>query len=473
MSPPDAPPDKPVDKGRLQKYRDTLLEKLILGVPVGLITVACGKLQDRLTGSPWTVVGLAVPLGLAAWLTWRLLKRPNRGRSLLIGLAFLTAYGAVFALISVSDLLVWRQVQNDSTRVQLRPWMLPVRAGDWRYAIAPREAPPADDMIIVLLDPSPGGNVRARNRAREADLIRLATIKQARGVGLDIYFEEKTDADANLCAAVDQARAANVPVWAGYTNKNLGTEGLPAKIGSGELPCFPAANLGSLLGFADSDGRVRAVWLSWSRMQDQPSFSVRGARILEASYGRQLAEKDPDEHVLRYLPPPQDIPVFSEADVYDDPGLLENRLVLIGLNVPEDRFYTPFGAQPGTRIQANAIHSLRVDARITRPDGIWTALVVAVLCYVIVLLAIGGLSTTRLVLVVAGLSLAVVLVAALLMYAWRMWFEVIYALVAMWLLVPLVPVLRLLPAWRRVAGVDLPPHRSTILQATSDREESP
>ncbi|HEX6636135.1 MAG TPA: CHASE2 domain-containing protein, partial [Steroidobacteraceae bacterium] len=268
------------------------------------------------------------------------------------------------------------------------------------------------------------------------------------------YFEQRTDADANLCTAVKQARAANVPVWAGYTNKNLGAATMAAKTESGVLPCFDTANLGSLLGFADSDGRVRAVWLSWARMQDQPSFSVLGARILEASYGRKLAESDPDEHVLRYLPPPQDIPVYTEADIYDDPGLLENRLVLIGLNVPEDRFHTPFGVQPGTRIQANAIHSLRVDARITRPDGIWSAFVVALLCYLIVVLAIDGLSTKHLLLVVAGMSLAVIAASALLMYAWRMWFEVIYALVAMWLLVPLLPVLRRLPAWRREAGVE-------------------
>jgi hypothetical protein len=68
-----------------------------------------------------------------------------------------------------------------------------------------------------------------------------------------------------------------------------------------------------------------------------------------------------------------------------------------------------------------------------------------------VVLAISGLPTRRLLLVVGALSLAVVLSATALMYFWRLWFEVIYALVGMWLLVPLILVVRRHLAWRRLA----------------------
>lgn len=448
MPPPD---EKPPGDVRLQKYRETLLEKLILGLPIGLITAACTALQNRLTSSPWTAVWIALPLGFAAWLTWRLLKRPNMGRSLLLSLVFLTAYGAVFALASVSDLLVWRQVPNDAQGVQLRAWMLPVRAGDWRYAVAPRRESPADDVTIVLMDPSPGENGRARTRAREANLIELAIAQEARAVGLDVFFQGQTSSDAALCATVEKARQAGIPVWAGYTNKNLKNGGRPVAVGMDALPCFTSAHVGSLLGFADSDGRVRAVRLSWAGMGDQPSFSVLGAAAVEKSYGRTLAKLPIDDPVLRYLPPPGEPRLVRELDVLQDPGQLRRNLVLIGLNVPEDRFYTPWGVQPGTVIQANAIHSLRVDSRIVRPNGFWSALVVAVLCYIVVVLAIDGLSTRWLLIVAAGLSIAVIAASALMMYFWLMWFEVIYALVALWLLVPLVLTLRRHPAWRRLA----------------------
>ncbi|HEX6638754.1 MAG TPA: CHASE2 domain-containing protein [Steroidobacteraceae bacterium] len=461
MSPPE---EKPADAVRLQKYRETLLEKLVLGLPVGLITAACTALQNRLTSSPWTALWIALPLGVAAWFTWRLLKRPNMARALLVSLVFLTAYGAVFALASVSDLLVWRQVPNDAQGVQLRAWMLPVRAGDWRYAVAQRKPLPADDMLVVIMDPSPGEDGRARTRAREAALIELAMSQQARGVGLDVYFQGQTSSDAALCTTVERARQAGIPVWAGFTNKNLKNGKLPVAVGADALPCFTTAHVGSLRGFADSDGRVRAVRLTWERMGDQPSFSVLGAAAVEKSYGRTLSAKDLDDPVLRYLPPPEEfpVPVTREFDVLTDPGVLHRKLVLIGLNVKEDRYYTPWGVQPGTLIQANAIHSLRVGTRIERPDGFWSALVVAVLCYLIVVLAIDGISTRKLLVVAAGLSIAVIGASALLMYAWLMWFEVIYALVALWLLVPLVVVLRRHPAWQRLAKVDFAAQRNPL-----------
>jgi hypothetical protein len=212
------------------------------------------------------------------------------------------------------------------------------------------------------------------------------------------------------------------------------------------------SNLGSLIGFADSDGRVRAIDLNWAGMQDRPSFSVRGARTLAASYQQpDPVEKNPDP-VLRYLPPPTDLPIVRELEVIADPAIMQGRLVIIGLNVLTDRFHTPFGVMPGSLIQANAIHSLRMKTSITRPDGIWNAAVVAVLCYLVVVLAMSGMGAPKLILVVAGLSVAVVVVSATLMRFWLIWFEVIYALVAMWLLLPLV-----LLARRRLPA----PHDST------------
>jgi hypothetical protein len=90
---------------RLSRYKETLLQLALLGVP----TLILSKLNDELSGrvfeQPWQAVWFLAPLGIAAWL----LQRRLRGnRDLQIDrrfLIFLAAYILLFSVASQTSFL--------------------------------------------------------------------------------------------------------------------------------------------------------------------------------------------------------------------------------------------------------------------------------------------------------------------------------------------------------------------------------
>jgi hypothetical protein len=77
----------------------------------------------------------------------------------------------------------------------------------------------------------------------------------------------------------------------------------------------------------------------------------------------------------------------------------------------------------------------------TRASGFASALLVFVACYAIVLVAMASGSLRSVSIAAAIVSLSVLLLAAAAAYR-HIWLDAIYAIVACWLLVPLVLVLR-------------------------------
>jgi hypothetical protein len=74
---------------------------------------------------------------------------------------------------------------------------------------------------------------------------------------------------------------------------------------------------------------------------------------------------------------------------------------------------------------------------ISRPPAWLSAFVVFASCYILTLVATLHASALRLTLAAAAITMAVVGVAGAAMYWSAVWFDVIYAVVATWLLLPL------------------------------------
>src|SRR5262249_25796599 len=115
---------------------------------------------------------------------------------------------------------------------------------------------------------------------------------------------------------------------------------------------------------------------------------------------------------------------------------------LVGERSPEETFHTPFGDRPGVEVHAAAIASLLDGVWIERPPWWSGLLIIVVACYLIAVLVEDGLSVRTLVLIALGISVFLVGGSALAMRLWQVWLDVIYPLVAIWLLLGLLLMLR-------------------------------
>jgi CHASE2 domain-containing sensor protein len=454
----------PNDSGtaeRLTKYRERLLETAVLTVPLGLISTLGNAIQKSALGAPWRILWIVVPLAVAGWLTYRFIKRdPTPLRHWRWALLF-GAFSSLFAVLSVSDLLLWRTIAAADRTIAARPWMLPVRAGDWHYWFA-RPLPPDPDALVVVMLEAPPGATTEELRRREAEVIRLAQqAEQVIGIGFDVFFVGPSAADAELCDAIV---ASNLAVFSGYTRQVVDADSyveLPARP---PLPCQPRSQQGHLLGFADADGRVRAQQLWFRSTGDQPSFSLIVAQAIQERF-RRTATAASGENILRYLPPADRKPPLTLEQLAATPTLLNNKFLLVGIQSPLDRFDTPFGQLPGTIIQAYAVHSLLTDRTITRASPFWSAAMVFATCYVLLLFATQRRSSRFLLLSAGLMSVLVVAAAALSMLVWHVWVEVVYCLTAVWLWLTI-----LLVARRRLLVVDPQhPQPSTTAIAADSR----
>jgi CHASE2 domain-containing sensor protein len=149
----------------------------------------------------------------------------------------------------------------------------------------------------------------------------------------------------------------------------------------------------------------------------------------------------PQGKLLRFLPPAQGTLVVIEptqfAALKANPSVLHERFLLVGERSDTDKFKTPFGLLPGTVVHAYAVDSLLASHYVTRPPAWFSVFAVFASCYLLTLLAAQKLSTRWLLLAAAGITVAVFALAAVARYFSLVWLDVIYAVAATWLLLPL------------------------------------
>jgi CHASE2 domain len=419
---------------------EKFIEGAVLGVPLAYIAKATDSLQARFFDEPWEILWILLPLAAAAWLSWMLLRG---SRAVLLNwraLGFLAIYCSTFAVASASDLLVWRRMPQgyEGQSGAGRGWILPVTVGDWHYWLAPRGASRPNSPIVVLLEHPPGAS-REWLRWQDRRIVELAHKGGAAGVAFDVAFVGSAEVDPLFCKSVDDA---GIPVLSAYEFRQDKVLGLYASVpATQQLSCLPLTNQGHAMGLAEADERVRSIPLFWSGVPgSQSALSVRIAQCIHS----QCAAKDlpvPNERLLRYLPPAADTLTVIKPDqlavLEQDSSVLRDRFLLVGEGSGSDVFNTPFGRLPGTLVHAYAVDSLLTAHYIRRPPAWMSAFAVFASCYILILLAAQGLAARVLVIATAGLTATIMVIAAAAMFFSAVWLDVIYTVVALWLLLPL------------------------------------
>jgi len=421
---------------RFQKYREKLLEAVVIGALLAGMTRVNQTFVDRMISQPWQILLWIIPLVVAGWLTWRIAKRTDLRRTHWAFPLFLLIYCAGFALLGTSELLVWKRTPRTQPETS-RYWLMPTKWADWRYALAPRPEAPADT-VVMMVDAPQAENLEQLRLATLQTVQLVAQAQRLRGLALDFYFEDKSRLDNVLCDAI---RRLGVDVFAGYTlEAGGGPDAVLAPNGNPLEACIPFdTREGHLLAWADADGYVRTLPLHWQGQTDRPAFSLRIAQARAAKLGRKI--EVPDARMLRYVAPREGLRELDVARVREKPSLLNDKFVFVGQRSELDTHLTPFDEHSGTWVQAAAVNALLSGTYMTRASDFTSALLVFVACYAIVLVAMASGSLRSLSIAAAIVSLSVLLLAAAAAYR-HIWLDAIYAIVACWLLVPLVLVLR-------------------------------
>jgi CHASE2 domain-containing sensor protein len=308
---------------------------------------------------------------------------------------------------------------------------------------------------VVVLVAHPPGATREWLRWQDRRIVEMARKGGALGVAFDVTFTGPAEVDPLFCKSVTDW---GLPVLSAYEFQKDEALGLYAMMpATQQLPCLPVANQGHAMALAEADERVRAIPLFWGGVQGrQAALSVRVAQCIHS----QCASNDlpvPNARLLRYLRPGAGALTVISPDKLDalerNPSVLRDRFLLVGEGSGTDVFMTPFGRLPGTVVHAYAVDSLLASHYITRPPAWLSAFVVFASCYVLMLLAALRMSTRRLVMAAAGITAAVIAVAATAMYLSAVWLDVIYAVAATWLLLPLLLGLRRQLDWAAKANV--------------------
>jgi CHASE2 domain-containing protein len=436
-----------------------LAELALAAVPTLLITQAAGWINGKLFAQPWQMLCITLPLTGLVVFAWRTLRKPQAPRIDLRFAIFLGLFATLFGVLSATDLLVWKRTAVAGlVESPGRNWLLPVSWGDWRYRLV-RGATPASRLIVMLQEPHDDQN-QERTRLLDARVAQAAAEGGALGVFFDVSYTGRSALDERAFCPMIEAASAGIPVITAYHLVPVAG----SKLYEAAPPADPALTPGCLLErrdhkvyrghsmvLADVDGTVRTIPVTWLAAAERSALSVRIAQCMKSACGA-TDLKLPDGELLRFLPGAESELNIVEGDdaigaAIASPGRLQGQYLLVGERSPRDRFRTPGNdATPGTLIHAWAVNSLLSGVWFTRPPAWVSGFVIIAACGI---LSIFALSRSRpwLLLVVAVVeSVAIAALAALAAKSMLVWIDVIYALVALWLLLPLLLVYRKLAA---------------------------
>jgi hypothetical protein len=203
--------------------------------------------------------------------------------------------------------------------------------------------------------------------------------------------------------------------------------------------------------FADVDNRVRSIPTTWNVAAERSALAVRIAQCMKPA--SECGKNDlalPSGALLRFLPGSAELmPVRGDVAIRElignHPEALGNQFLLVGEQSKSDRFAMPRatrddreeGGTPGTLIHAYAVAALLAPEYFQHPPAWFATFIVIASCGVLALFASQKTTPKRLVLVATLESVAVISLAAVAARFQRVWLDVIYALVALWLLLPL------------------------------------
>ena len=449
---------KPLDA----ELRKDLLKSLVLALPMLLIGMSVGWLKDKTITQPgqaiWVVIPGMVLLGL-------IFLRTTTRQKLKLGwpfLVFLPVYILIFFIAAESGLLDWKRSLVGYEKSAPRNFLAVNRFGDWHYRFAAEEM--NSDLAVVLMKHP---ETIEESRRQIADLIDLASQSEAKGVALDFYFvDEANVADEFLCSTITDAKTDSgkrpMPVFVGY-DYEIGEDGLNRLRGDPFLEkCLPESSRGHAIGYAEWDGRVRSIPLYFGNNRKYEALSLKVASEIA---GDNSAVKVPDNGLLQFIKPANDFKPIAFDKLWKDylsedstewerdQSKLRDKFMLVGEDSEKDSFLTPYGMKPGVVIHAYAVHSLRQNHFIKR--GAWwvSLIMISLLSYLMMVLTSRGVGNLKLILINMGFSLLIVAISVLSMYLWLTWIDLVYPLLATWLFLVLLILLRIIGARKTKAAI--------------------
>jgi CHASE2 domain-containing sensor protein len=134
---------------------------------------------------------------------------------------------------------------------------------------------------------------------------------------------------------------------------------------------------------------------------------------------------------------------FAQLDESEEERtLLNERFLMVGEDSAQDSFETPFGRKPGVMIHAYAVQSLVRNQFVERSPWWLSLLLIAVWCYLMIVLMARGTGNLKVILINVVASLVIIGISVLAMRVWLTWIDLIYPLLAAWLFLLLLIVLR-------------------------------
>jgi CHASE2 domain-containing sensor protein len=455
------------------RWRDRLLDAAVITIPTALVTQSVNWVQGRFFAQPWQILWIAVPLAMAAFIAWKLLRHPGARRiDWRFGL-FLALYATIFAVASGSELLVWKRAaiaRSTDEGESGRGWLLPATAGDWRYRLLPKEELPPGFRVVILDHGVGSDETKIAKRVLDAQIIDSARRSGARGVFFDVAFEGHTVADPILCAAVNEAAAAGMPIVTAYALRPFRETGIYVERPEASASQTPACLLESAgrpvyrahaMVLADGDSVVRSVPIEWEPAAGRLPLSVRIAHCVTAKAGRPPCDStefaQPAGPLLRVIPTAMEKRVIAGDEnvraLFQAEKPFAGQFLFVGEKSPGDQFKTPGDPlTPGVLIHASAVATLVNGDPIQRPPAWFSAFIVIAACVVLALFAAQGASPLKLLTVAAVSTLVAFGLAAVAIMQFRVWVDVIYTVVAVWLLLPLLLAYRKFAEPRPVAA---------------------
>jgi len=238
----------------------------------------------------------------------------------------------------------------------------------------PRE--PSQDIIIIGIDDASLAELGSWPFSRQYHAQLLRALSQARVIGFDLLFSEKTPQDARFSRAIAQAPPIVFAAVRNADHQILGP-------GPGIQGAFGAGHIEILLG---RDGVVRkTIVKEQSGDTPLPSFALAMARAAGLEDPAIAAQRP---LLINYYGPDHSFLYLSYVDVLGGtvpPDFFKNRYVLIGAEALGigDSHVTPYTLHyqtPGVEIQATILNNL-IDKSWLRPLPVlsWGALAIVML----------------------------------------------------------------------------------------------
>lgn len=410
-----------------EKLRSKLNEYLILALPIALVNGAVVWLMNRFFSQPWQILWFAVPMTLLAWLAWRrVVGRPDAklGKSFLL---LFSLYVLIFSLAASSEFLNWKRSLQGYNQAVPRNFLALNWAGDWRYNFVRQTEPDTDFAIIV----KPPGQPLEVGRVKIAQLIEFAVANGVKGIAFDFHFRDNSlpEIDEKLCTAIRKAEP-KVPIFVGY--------GFEREINSGEITwkgvapslqaCISETRQGHTVAYAELDNKIRLVPLYFKKDPNRESLGLKIARELRKDL--QL----PADGLVHFIKPEQNFPEINLDEVSHQKARLKDKFLLVGERGKNDLWQTPYGEVPGVLIHSYVVHSLRQNHFLRRVPWWSSFVMVFAACYLVTFFFAQGWSRLKILLMTLLVSTTICLISLVAVAFWLDWLDVIYPLVAIWLL---------------------------------------